>query len=57
MNRDYFGSVGNYFNDIAVIVLPSKVIISDVVLPVCIDWDRKYTISNGTPGKVIMLCI
>lgn len=55
MHRDYFGSHGNYINDIAVIVLPIKIIISNIVMPVCMDWERKYTISNGTFGKVNLL--
>lgn len=52
MNQDYHGSIGHYLNDIAVIVLETKATMSDGVMPACMDWEKKYTISNGENGKV-----
>lgn len=49
---EYYGSSGFHANDIAIIVLSIKVIISNGVLPVCIDWDKQYTQQNGAIGKV-----
>lgn len=49
---DYYGYEWFYAYDLAVVKLPTNVKISNVVLPVCIDWDKKYTVSNGDVGKV-----
>lgn len=56
MHDDYNGVVGYNAQDIAVIVLPTKVNISNVVLPACIDWDQIYTVRPGSIGKVNLLC-
>lgn len=49
---NYHGLTGNYDEDIAVIWLPTKVKISSVVAPACVDWTGKYTVQSGSPGKV-----
>lgn len=54
MHPDYFGSIGNYLNDIAIIVLETKAKMSDGIMPACMDWSKKYIISNGELGKVIL---
>lgn len=48
----YYGSSGNYAYDIAIIVLSTKITVSNAVLPVCIDWTEQYSVSNGIFGKV-----
>lgn len=52
MKEGYYGSSGFHADDIAVIVLPKLISISDGVAPVCVDWNSKYNISNGAQGKV-----
>lgn len=52
MEPDYLGPHNNYWFDIAVIVLKTKVIISKLILPICIDWTNKNIVSNGSVGKV-----
>lgn len=53
LKENYYGSSGYHANDIAIIVLPIKVNISNVVAPVCLDWTKKYTnVANGAMGKV-----
>ena len=52
LREGYYGSSGYYAEDLAVIVLSAKIKISDVVLPVCLDWSKKYSITNGSIGKV-----
>lgn len=53
VNQDYFGSVGHYLNDIAIIILETKATMSDVVMPACMDWNKRYTISDGENGKIV----
>lgn len=53
INDDFYGPTGFYANDIAIVVLPIKVKISYMVSPVCLDWTKKYTVPNGSLGKVI----
>ncbi|VVC38889.1 Hypothetical protein CINCED_3A014439 [Cinara cedri] len=53
LEDNYEDSSGYYANDIAIIVLKNNVIISDAVMPVCIDWNRKYTIPSGSIGKIV----
>lgn len=43
---------GYYGNDIAIVVLKTAVVTSDAVMPVCLDWNKKFTIPNGSVGKV-----
>lgn len=50
----YYGSSGFHAEDIAIIVLPVKVKISNVVLPVCMEWTATFTVPNGSLGKVII---
>jgi len=50
---DYDGDYGNQAVDIAVIVLPTKITLSTVVAPACVDWTQTYTISNGSMGMVV----
>ncbi|XP_060870975.1 modular serine protease-like isoform X2 [Metopolophium dirhodum] len=53
LNEGYFGPNGFHADDIAVIVLPNRVSISNGVSPVCVDWNSKYTIPNGAQGKIV----
>lgn len=55
LKESYYGASGYYADDIAIIVLQTQVTISNVVLPVCIDWSKQYSIPNGSNGKVILL--
>lgn len=58
MNNDYYGSSGFHAHDIAIIVLPVKVKISNAVLPACIEWTKQFTIPNGSLGKVtVIYCV
>lgn len=57
INDDYFGHTGFYANDIAIVVLPTKVKISYMVLPICIDWTNKFIVPDGSLGKVIFLVL
>jgi len=52
LNENYSGARGYYAHDIAIIVLSTRVSFSNVVAPVCIDWNGKYNVSNGDKGKV-----
>ncbi|KAE9523065.1 hypothetical protein AGLY_016537 [Aphis glycines] len=53
LNEDYDGSNGLHAHDIAVIVLSNMVSFSNVVAPICIDWNNKYIVSNGVEGKIV----
>lgn len=48
----YLDFTGFYADDIAIVVLPTNVEINIAVLPVCIDWNTRYTVTNGVMGKV-----
>lgn len=52
LKNEFYGLSGFYSHDIAIIVLPAKVKISIIVLPVCIDWSSKIIIPNNSLGKV-----
>jgi len=52
LKKDYHGQDGFHLNDIAVIVLKNRVSISIDVAPVCVDWNNRYNVINGTQGKV-----
>ncbi|VVC24913.1 Peptidase S1, PA clan,Serine proteases, trypsin domain,Sushi/SCR/CCP domain [Cinara cedri] len=52
LEDNYQHSDRYYANDIAIIVLKNNVIMSEAVMPVCIDWAKKYTIPNGSIGKI-----
>lgn len=53
LKESYYGPSGYFADDLAIIVLQTQVTISDVVMPVCIDWSKKYSVPNGSIGKVI----
>ncbi|VVC24912.1 Peptidase S1, PA clan,Serine proteases, trypsin family, histidine active site,Serine proteases, trypsin [Cinara cedri] len=53
LEENYDGQFRYYANDIAIIKLKNNVILSDAVMPVCIDWTGKRTIPNGTKGKIV----
>lgn len=53
LHEDFKGSDGKYAKDIAVIVLAKKVSFNNGVLPVCIDWNKKYELRNGVQGKAV----
>jgi len=57
LKEGYYGITRFYVEDIAVIVLASKISFSNVVAPVCIDWNGLYNVKNGDYGKVNMLYI
>ncbi|CAI6346329.1 unnamed protein product [Macrosiphum euphorbiae] len=40
-------------NNIAIVVLKNRVSFSYYVAPVCIDFDGKYNVINGYPGKIV----
>lgn len=46
--------IGEYADsdDIAVVVLKTNVVFSSIVAPVCVDWDKKYPVLNGSIVKV-----
>lgn len=51
----YIGRSGNYGADIALIRLEIRFNITELVKPVCIDWDNKYEstqLRSGQMGKV-----
>lgn len=52
MHDNFMDFYRNYEYDIAVIVLSTRVTISDVVAPACVAWTKQFTISNGSIGKV-----
>jgi hypothetical protein len=52
LKEDYYGYERFYSEDIAVIVLSNRVNISDAVAPICVDWNGRYNVTNGTQGKV-----
>jgi len=52
LREGYYGSSGYHAEDLAIIVLSNKITLSDVVLPVCVDWSKKYSVLNGSIGKV-----
>lgn len=53
LKESYYGPSGYYADDLAIIVLHTQVTISDVVLPVCIDWSKQYSVPDGSNGKVV----
>ncbi|XP_026815136.1 uncharacterized protein LOC113555042 isoform X2 [Rhopalosiphum maidis] len=53
LKEDYLGYNRFYSDDIAVIVLSNRVNISDAVAPVCVDWNSRYNVTNGTQGKIV----
>lgn len=52
VNDDFFGISSSYSDDIAIILLSSYVKTNDIVLPICMDWSKQYTIPNKSTGKV-----
>jgi len=52
LNENYYGPTGFHAQDIAVIVLQSRVSFSNGVSPVCVDWKGNYNVVNGDQGKV-----
>lgn len=53
--KKYIGIHGNYGADIALIRLEIQLNITELVKPVCIDWDNKYEseqLQSGQLGKV-----
>jgi len=52
LREGYYGLSGYHAEDLAIIVLSNEITLSDVVLPVCVDWSKKYSVLNGTVGKV-----
>jgi len=57
MNEEFNGQIGFYAKDIAILVLPIKITMSNVVSPVCVDWYKRYSISNGSFGQVNLFSI
>jgi len=56
LKEGYYGSTGFHVEDIAVIVLSSKVSFINGVAPVCIDWNSIYNVKNGDQGMVNICC-
>lgn len=54
MPENYIGEYNYNSDDIAVVVLKTKVTFSHMVAPICIDWHKKYTFQNGSIGKVYL---
>lgn len=52
MNDDYFGISSSFSDDIAILLLPNDIKTNDIVLPICMDWFKQYTIPNESIGKV-----
>lgn len=59
LHDTYNGLSGSYAEDIGIIVLQTKIMVSVVVAPVCMHWEThtKYFIQNGAKGKVKFLYI
>jgi len=55
LHEGFYGQEGLTADDISVIVLKKKVLFSNGVAPVCIDWNSIYNVKNGDQGKVNML--
>jgi len=55
LKEGYYGASGYHAEDLAILVLPIKITMSNVVSPVCMDWSKRYSISNGSIGKVNLL--
>ncbi|XP_060870478.1 modular serine protease-like isoform X1 [Metopolophium dirhodum] len=53
LREGYYGSSGYHAEDLAIIVLSNKIILSNVVMPVCVDWSKRYSVLNGAVGKVV----
>ncbi|CAI6344827.1 unnamed protein product [Macrosiphum euphorbiae] len=53
LNKDYDRPFGFHDQDIAIIVLKSRVSFSNGVSPVCVDWNGEYNIVNGDQGKIV----
>ncbi|XP_050054368.1 modular serine protease-like [Aphis gossypii] len=53
LKEGYYGASGYHAEDLAILVLPIKITMSNVVSPVCMDWSKRYSISNGSIGKVV----
>ncbi|XP_060836525.1 modular serine protease-like isoform X2 [Rhopalosiphum padi] len=53
MKEGYYGNDGFHAEDIAVVVLKNKVLISAGVAPVCVDWNSRYNVPNGAQGKFV----
>ncbi|CAH1715675.1 unnamed protein product [Aphis gossypii] len=53
LKEDYYDVSGYLAEDLAILVLPIKITMSNVVSPVCVDWSKKYSISNGSFGQVV----
>ncbi|XP_029343825.1 modular serine protease isoform X2 [Acyrthosiphon pisum] len=51
LKEGYYGSSGFHAEDLAIIVLSNKLKLSDVVMPVCVDWSKRYSVLNGAVGK------
>eukprot|EP00102_Acyrthosiphon_pisum_P006978 XP_003241091.2 PREDICTED: uncharacterized protein LOC100572031 isoform X6 [Acyrthosiphon pisum] len=54
IKESYNGIEGSYAEDIAVILLENKVLITSDVSPACIDWNGKYMVHNGDLGKIFI---
>jgi len=54
LNEHYCGSSGYYADDIAIIVLQTRISFSIGVSPVCVNWRGINTIANGAEGKVCL---
>jgi len=57
LKEGYYGASGYHAEDIAILVLPIKITMSNVVSPACVDWSKRYSISNGSVGKVNLFSI
>ncbi|XP_029345047.1 uncharacterized protein LOC100574854 isoform X3 [Acyrthosiphon pisum] len=54
IKESYNGKEGSYAEDIAVIVLENKGLITSDVSPICIDWNGKYMVHNGDIGRIFV---
>ncbi|XP_060871702.1 uncharacterized protein LOC132945906 isoform X2 [Metopolophium dirhodum] len=53
LNEHYYGASGYYADDIAIIMLKTRISFSIGVTPVCVNWSGINTITNGDEGKIV----
>lgn len=50
--HSYTDQQGNYGSDIAILLLNSSLQFSDLLQPICVDWEEKLDFSDNSVGKV-----
>lgn len=50
--HSYTDQQGNYGSDIAILLLNSSLQFSELLQPICVDWEEKLDFSDNSVGKV-----